>query len=115
MREHEKFCAAAGLSSVADIHRKDFAQVQIPIWGEELNIPEEDDLFTLVEKYESYPDKTRLFMAVGTEDFMYEDNVRLREKIESLNYDFTYQEAQGTHSWEFWDMYIQKVLEWMFE
>ena len=100
---------------MADIRRPDFAQAEIPIWGEELNIPAEDDLFTLVEQCESYKDKPRLYMTVGTEDFMYEDNVRLRRKIESLDYDFTYTEAPGTHGWAFWDEHIQKVLKWMFE
>jgi len=114
LREHGTFCAAAGLSAVADIRRPDFAQVEIPIWGEDLNIPAEDDLFALVEQCESFVDKPRLYMTVGTEDFMYEDNVRLRRKIESLDYDFTYNEAPGTHGWAFWDEHIQKVLKWMF-
>ena len=54
-------------------------------------------------------------MVVGTEDFMYEDNVRLKEKFQSLDYDYTYQEVPGTHCWDFWDAQIQNVLEWMFQ
>ncbi|MBR4058812.1 MAG: esterase family protein [Lachnospiraceae bacterium] len=115
LKERGKFCAAAGLSSVADIRRKDFEKVQIPIWGENREIPAEDDLFSLVEQCNEYYDKPRLFMAIGTEDFMYQDNVRLKEKIKSLDYDYTYYEAPGTHCWEFWDEYIQYVLEWMFK
>ena len=53
-------------------------------------------------------------MGVGTEDFLYESNVRLKEKFEQLEYDFTYRESSGTHNWGFWDEYIQYVLEWMF-
>lgn len=115
LREHGKFCAAAGLSTVADIRRTDFAKVRIPIWGEDQNIPVEDDLFELVEQCEAYIDKPRLYMVVGTEDYMYEDNVRLRQKIESLDYDYTYSEAPGTHCWKFWDGQIQNVLKWMFK
>lgn len=114
LREHGTFCAAAGLSAVADIRRKDFAQTEIPIWGEQLEIPKEDDLFCLVELAEGYKDRPRLYMAVGTEDFMYEDNVRLKEKIQTLAYDYTYEEGPGTHCWEYWDAQIQRVLEWMF-
>ena len=29
--------------------------------------------------------KPRLFMTIGTEDFMYKDNLRLKEKIEALD------------------------------
>ena len=53
-------------------------------------------------------------MAVGTEDFLYDDNQKLRELFNKLNYDFTYKESEGSHSWVFWDKYIQDVLKWMF-
>ena len=53
-------------------------------------------------------------MGVGTEDFLYEANVKLKEKFETLDYDFTYRESVGAHTWEFCDEYIQDVLEWMF-
>ena len=52
-------------------------------------------------------------MGVGTEDFLYDGNVRLKGVFESLNYDITYRESKGNHSWEFWDEYIQYVLDWM--
>ena len=115
LREHGVFCAAAGLSTVADIKRPDFAQVEVPIWGDELNIPEEEDLFKLVEQCESCAVKPRLYMSVGTDDYLYEDNVRLRRKIEGLNFDYTFREAPGSHCWEFWDREIQNVLSWMFD
>ena len=53
-------------------------------------------------------------MGVGTEDFLYESNVKLKEKFEQLEYDFTYRESSGEHSWNFWDEYIQYLLKWMF-
>ena len=46
---------------------------------------------------------------------MYEDNLRLKAKIEELDYDYTYTEDAGAHSWDFWDNKIQVALEWMFE
>jgi len=115
LKEHGTFCAAAGLSSVADIWNDYFERVRIPIWGESREIPKEDDLFWLTEKVNEYPNKPRLLMVVGREDTFYEDNVRLKDKIESLDYDYTYNEIPGTHCWEFWDKHIPEVLEWMFE
>ena len=115
MRECDSFCAVAALSAVADIKHIRFPEVMIPIWGEDLRIPQEDDLFYLAEQCEKNKNKPRLFMAVGTEDFLYEDNVHLKEKISGLDFDFTYAEAPGEHNWKFWDEYIQYVLKWMFQ
>ncbi len=115
LRENETFCAAAGISSVTRLVRDDFNDVLVPILGENLEILSEDDLFYLAEETDKKNIKPRLYMAVGTEDFLYDDNQKLREKIESLNYDYTYIESEGAHTWEFWDEYIQKVLKWMFK
>ncbi len=115
LTECEHFSAAAGLSSVADIIglTDTFKETYIPIWGENIDIPPQDDLFYLAEKCDSHPLKPRIFMGEGTEDFMYKENVKLKEHFEKLHYDFTYRESAGTHSWAFWDEYIQYVLEWM--
>ncbi len=114
LRKPETFCAAAGLSSVADIKSGRFNDVLVPVFGENLEIPDEDDLFYLAEKTNANSVKPRIYMGVGTEDFMYKSNVALKEKFEGLDYDFTYRESAGSHSWAFWDEYIQYVLEWMF-
>lgn len=114
LRETNTFCAAAGLSSVADIYREDFRKTLVPVFGDNIEIPREDDLFALVDMKNDIEEKPRLFMAVGTEDFMYEDNLRLKAKIQSLDYDYTYIEDKGAHSWDFWDDKIQLALEWMF-
>ena len=117
LRECEHFSAAAGLSSVADIIglSQTFHDVLVPVWGENIEIPPEDDLFYLAEKCNSNPLKPRIFIGEGTEDFMYKENIKLKEHFDKLDYDFTYRESAGTHSWEFWDEYIRYVLAWMFK
>ena len=114
LKKPEVFCAAAGLSSVADIKNGMFDDVLVSVFGEELNIPDEEDLFFLAEKTNSNPLKPKIFMGVGTEDSLYDSNIRLKERFEQLDYDFTYRESSGTHSWAFWDEYIQHVIKWMF-
>lgn len=114
LKKPEVFCAAAGLSSVADIKNGMFKDVLVPVFGEDLNIPDEEDLFFLAKKTNLNPLKPRIFMGVGTEDFLYDSNIRLKEHFEKLDYDFTYRESAGAHCWEFWDEYIRYVLEWMF-
>lgn len=117
MRECDSFSAVAGLSSVADINenktlfKKDF----INIFGERMEIPREDDLFCIAEQCNENPNKPRIFMGVGTEDFLYESNKRLKEKFDTLDFNFTYKESHGTHCWGFWDEYIQYVIKWLFD
>lgn len=115
MRECEYFCAAAGLSSGADIVRIGSMrpEVVVPIFGKEMEIADNENLFTLAEMTNENPNKPRIYMGVGTEDFLYEDNQNLKKKFEALDYDFTYRESAGEHTWAFWDEYIQYVLEWM--
>ncbi len=115
LRRPDRYSAAAGISSVADIKVRKFDEVLVPVFGEGKNIPDEEDLFFLAEKTNKGIMKPRIFMGVGTEDFLYDSNVKLKEKFETLDYDFTYRESQGAHTWEFWDEYIQYVLKWMFE
>ena len=52
-------------------------------------------------------------MAIGTEDFLYENANNLRRKLDECGYDFTYREGKGAHDWDFWDEYIQYVFEWI--
>ena len=112
----QTFCAAAGLSSVADV--KKFMKERTPdlgkiIFGEE--VPDSEDLFALTKACESNPLRPRLYMIEGLGDFMLEENRRLQAHIKTLDYDFTYEEYEGVHDWAFWDTYIQKVLAWMFD
>ncbi len=114
LRECESFCAAAGLSSTADISegKTRFTNDMKNIFGEDMNIPDSEDLFKLAEMQNENPLRPRIFMGVGTEDFLYDANLRLKAKFESLNYDYTYRQSPGSHSWEFWDEYIVYVIKW---
>ena len=115
LRECDTFCAAAGLSPVAELsydewHRSLF----VPIWGESNFVPNEDNLFYLAEKQNDNPNRPRLYIGIGTKDALYPGVQRLKKKLEGLDYDFTYRESEGRdHTWDFWDEYIQYVLEWM--
>lgn len=115
LRENDYFCACAGFSSAIDMEARRFRDVMIPIFGEEYIVPEDDDLFKLAEKRSNAENKPRIFMGCGTEDGLYEENIRFRDTLNRLNYDLVYRESKGTHCWEFWDEYIQYALEWMFE
>lgn len=115
MRCCDRFSAAAGMSSVADIVASTsmFPSALVPVFGEELEVPEDEDLLKLAEQTNSNPNKPRIFMGVGTEDSLYKQNQTLRAKFESLDYDFTYRESKGAHEWGFWDEYIRYIICWL--
>jgi S-formylglutathione hydrolase FrmB len=71
------------------------------------------DLFNLAMKVSQSGTKPRLFQYCGTEDFLYQDNLRLHDFIRPLGYDYTYEETPGDHSWVHWDRTIQRVLDWL--
>ena len=115
LKESNVFGAAAGLSSVANIRGDRWVQHLSNMIGEENYFPDDHDLFWLTEQVSKQEVKPRLYMCCGTEDWLYADNVRLRNHIQTLDLDYTYEEGPGTHSWDYWDVQIQRVLEWMFK
>lgn len=54
----------------------------------------------------------RLYAWCGTEDFLYQDNVRTWNYMKKLGYDLTWEESEGDHQWKYWDRKIQDVLCW---
>jgi putative tributyrin esterase len=73
------------------------------------------DLFALAQKVCQFTVKPRLFQYCGTEDFLYADNVRFRDFIRPLGFDYTYEETSGDHTWGYWDAMIQKILPWLMQ
>ena len=114
LKECGKYCAAAGLSSVADIKTEMFKEHIENVIGAENYLSKEEDLFELIKEKEHEENKPRLYMWCGTEDFLYQDNVKLKNYIQQFDYNYTYCESSGVHAWEYWDKQIQNVLEWMF-
>jgi len=125
LRCPERFAAAVALSPVADpcywFKNPDLAGMR-----EELKhifgSPEEivangNDLFALSEKLmKSKSPKPRLLHICGDQDWMISENHHLRDHMDTIGYPgYTYQEAPGTHSWEFWDFHIQEGLRFLLE
>ena len=118
LRECDSFCMGAGLSPCSDmkalVNTGGFEEIIFPVFGEDYHVNDEDDILWLLDEKKDDPNRPALFVGIGTEDFLYQNNFSLRKKMESLDYDFTYREGPGVHSWDFWDEYIKHVLWWMF-
>jgi S-formylglutathione hydrolase FrmB len=120
----DRYAAAASLSGAVDISEvvKRNNDPDNPAWLEQLHdifgdlekLPgSPHDLFNLAMKVSQSGTKPRLFQYCGTEDFLYQDNLRLHDFIRPLGYDYTYEETPGDHSWVHWDRTIQRVLDWL--
>ena len=117
LKECDRFCAAAALSPVTDlkfIQQECWMDLFHMIFGDTDEIPQEEQILPLLEEKKDDPNRPRIFLGVGRDDFLYDDSTAFREKMETLDYDFTYWESEGEHNWVFWDACIQYALKWMF-
>ncbi len=124
LRRPDRFAAAGALSAVTDINTFLTRIRETPgsngegdfFFGPVDRAPDADDLFVLSEQCAALPaaQRPKLTQFCGTEDFLYQDNVRFRDHMQRLGaFDYRYFEAPGSHTWEFWDTYIQEILAWL--
>ncbi|MBE6916264.1 MAG: esterase family protein [Ruminococcaceae bacterium] len=116
LRESDRFSAVAALSPVSDVCGgcEMFYDEFRTVFGEEMQIPKADDLFSLAEEKRSDLNKPRIVIRVGFDDFLYSSTVKLREWLNTKSFDFTYEELPGSHDWNFWNASLKSVFEWFF-
>lgn len=120
----DTFGAAASLSGAVDMVTHLREHVETPdhkescfwtgIFGDvEKMQGSENDLFALAKKQkDSGAPLPKLYQWCGTEDFLYQDNLRAEKYMKSLGYPLTTSYSSGDHQWCYWDEQIQKVLKW---
>jgi S-formylglutathione hydrolase FrmB len=126
LSQPERFAAAASLSGALDMAesaRHAAGDPKQAEWDRELrNIfggPSklkggDNDLFHLAARLKrSGKPRPFLYQVCGTEDFLYEDNIRFRNFAQKLKLNLKYDEEPGEHEWGFWDKHIRNVLNWL--
>ena len=116
----EQFSAAASLSGAVDIatisgdrDKKWTAEMRL-IFGDLNKLAgSSNDLFYLADQVSKKKPQPRLFQCCGTEDFLYQGNLRFRDHALDLGLNLTYEEGPGAHEWSYWDVQIQHVLAWL--
>lgn len=73
----------------------------------------ENDLFAAATALTDPALRPRIYMWCGTEDFLYAQNIRMRDHLRALGYDLTYEESPGDHQWQHWDKKIADALNWL--
>ncbi|RXZ80614.1 esterase family protein [Paenibacillaceae bacterium] len=116
LRQPERFAAAASLSGAMDVKllsERGLMDFQT-IFGNDLTVSGDDDLLQLLDRAKQNPaEQSKLFQCCGTEDFLYEDNTNFRDLCIQSGLDLTYEEEPGNHNWDYWDLKIQRVLQWL--
>lgn len=119
LRCPDRFAGAVGISSVADIkcwlnHRMATPEMQRIFTKDGKFADESNDLLTLASQAIALQAPPKIMTICGTEDFLYQDNQTFRKHMESIQYPgYQYREGPGSHSWEFWDTWIQVALKFL--
>ncbi|MFE9870951.1 alpha/beta hydrolase [Micromonospora sp. NPDC005686] len=117
LRHPERFAAAATLSGALDVTRRRHhpthpvdPAVWHTVWGDG-PVPADDDTVGLLQR--SGDDLPALYVACGTEDFLYEDNLRFLDVARERDVPVTVDFGPGDHDWAYWDARISDVLAWL--
>jgi putative tributyrin esterase len=124
LTESDSFCAAASLSGALNMGEEAIRRViEKPIWksffqgifGDLTKIAgSENDILELAKRIKISGKKIpEIYFCCGTEDFLYQDNLKCKKCFEDLDMEFTYEEGPGDHQWQYWDEKIKRVLNWL--
>ena len=123
LRNPSRFAAAASLSGALDLAARSAETIEDNglqgdfslVFGRGVDITgTPGDLLACAAALAASEDPLpALYQWCGTEDFLYEDNLRFRDHARELGLPLTYEESAGDHQWQYWDRQIQRVLEWL--
>jgi putative tributyrin esterase len=121
LRHPDRFAAAASLSGALGIAetRGEGRWPEDPafperVFGAQSSTDTDDDLLWLAGRSElSASTCPRLYLCCGTDDELYDDNVRFRDACVARGLPLTVDFGPGAHNWEYWDTKIQDVLAWL--
>jgi len=126
LRYHETFSSIAGLSSAFVLENAVKATNESPmiigrrgyfesVFGDldKLIGSDKDPRGLIASLKEKGVDIPALYVCCGTEDFLIEANRSFVKFLEEKDVAHTYVEGPGGHTWEYWDEYILKVLDWL--
>lgn len=54
------------------------------------------------------------WIGIGSDDFLYEENVQYRKMLDDNGYEYVYVESEGGHTWRNWRLYISEFVQQIF-
>jgi S-formylglutathione hydrolase FrmB len=123
LNQPERFAAAASLSGALNLAENaekanksdELYQEMKWIFGNSKKVRNtEHDLFYLLKRLKGEKKKIpALYQCCGTEDFLYEDNLKFKNFCRKNKIKLKYEEESAVHEWGYWDKKIQSVLRWL--
>ncbi|RIX54001.1 esterase family protein [Paenibacillus nanensis] len=115
----ERFAAAGSFSGALDMagHVK-ASREHAPnrtfelIFGDKDIAGTDADLLALLKRPAEGGERPLLYQSCGTEDFLYQGNIVFRDACLQSEYQLTYHDGPGDHTWAYWDEHIQHFLKW---
>ncbi|MDQ0151310.1 alpha/beta hydrolase [Eubacterium multiforme] len=82
------------------------------IFGDIDKLDEKHDLLKLARKNLMHKNKSpKIIQYIGTEDSLYNENTEFKNKMMELEIPIVYEEWEGKHDWEFWDIAVLKAIK----
>jgi putative tributyrin esterase len=111
----DTFCAAASFSGAMDmmsLFDRLSPGLAADIFGNKDALKGSvNDLFAAAEHLaKSDKQRSDLYMWCGTEDSLYDENVRFKEHVLKLGLPLTFEEGPGSHKWKHWDLCIERLI-----
>ncbi len=112
----ERFAAAASFSGAVDAEALLRKREPRPTMRRALGTPKafhgsENDLFHLMEQNAQAPHKPRLYVACGTDDFLFAQHKKFVPALAQHGWDVTHTETPGFgHEWAYWDGQLEAFL-----
>jgi len=115
----DKYCGAmcfsSGFYAIENIERMVKTYYKLgelrAILGDDLTLAPENDVDHLIKVFPANAQKPRLYLACGTEDFLFAANERARDTLRAHGFDPTWEQWAGEHSWKFWDVALERSMK----
>lgn len=85
------------------------------IMGNDFQVRDEDSIDRMIEAFPADAPKPKLYLACGTEDFLWNDNTRCCDTLRAHGFDLTWEQWPGAHEWRFWDLALDRSMKLMSE
>lgn len=116
------FAGIASFSGALDVYELSFRRsLDDRRWWEDIfgdieSIPgSQEDVYALTEQMiASGRTIPKLYLSCGTEDRLLPASRRMRDLLAERNVPCEYREAPGNHNWEFWDVELERAMDYFF-
>ncbi|WP_192347542.1 alpha/beta hydrolase family protein [Algoriphagus sp. Y33] len=110
-RHQDTFGTAGSLSGGVDIGPFPENWEMKKYLGTKAENPERwEEYSVMYQSHRLIPNQLKLIISCGTEDFFYDVNVKLHEKLTYNNIPHTFMTGPGGHTWEYWADAVQYQL-----